>query len=46
MEQNYHLSMLQNEKYARGALLQKIFVEDCLMKKRVKNNGILPMYLI
>ena len=40
------LSMLQNEKYAGDALLQKTFVQDCLSKKVIRNNGVLPMYLI
>ena len=39
-------SMLQNERYAGDVLLQKTFVQDCLSKRVVKNNGILPMYLV
>ena len=37
------LSMLQNEKYAGDALLQKTFVQDCLSKKVIRNNGVLPV---
>ncbi|MEG1835491.1 MAG: recombinase family protein [Oscillospiraceae bacterium] len=40
------ISMLMNEKYVGDAILQKTFIQDCLTKKVVKNDGILPMYLI
>lgn len=43
---NTVLSMLRNEKYAGNALLQKGYTEDFLTKKRAKNNGELPQYLV
>jgi len=38
--------MLRNEKYAGNLLLQKTFTQDHLSKRRVKNEGQLPMYLV
>lgn len=38
--------MLRNEKYCGDVLQQKTFIEDCISKKAVKNNGQLPKYLI
>ena len=38
--------MLSNEKYMGDALLQKTYTVDFLMKKRVKNKGIVPQYYI
>lgn len=38
--------ILQNEKYIGDALLQKTYTVDFLMKKRVKNNGIMPQYYV
>lgn len=43
---NTVISILTNEKYYGVALLQKNFTEDFLTKKRRKNNGELPQYLI
>ena len=39
-------SILVNEKYTGDALLQKTYITDCITKKRRKNNGELPMYLV
>ena len=39
-------SILVNEKYTGDVLLQKTFTTDCLTKKRVKNEGQHPMYLV
>ena len=39
-------SILQNEKYAGNALLQKTFCEDFLTKKMVKNEGQVPQYFV
>jgi DNA invertase Pin-like site-specific DNA recombinase len=38
--------MLRNEKYAGNLLLQKTFTQDHLSKRRVKNEGQLPQYLV
>ena len=38
--------MLRNEKYAGNLLLQKTYTQDHLTKRRVKNEGQLPMYLV
>jgi DNA invertase Pin-like site-specific DNA recombinase len=38
--------MLRNEKYIGQLLLQKSFVEDHLSKRKVKNTGQLPQYLV
>ena len=38
--------MLRNEKYRGDLLLQKTFVADHLTKKKLKNKGQLPMYLV
>lgn len=38
--------MLSNEKYMGDALLQKSYTVDCLTKKRVVNNGIVPRYYV
>ena len=49
---DYHFSatairqMLRNEKYIGQLLLQKSFVEDHLSKRKVKNIGQLPKYLV
>lgn len=40
------LSILSNEKYCGDALLQKTFIQDCISKKVIQNNGQLPKYLI
>ena len=40
------LSILTNEKYCGRALLQKGYVENYLDHKVVKNNGVLPKYLV
>lgn len=39
-------SILTNEKYKGDALLQKIYIVDCISKKSKKNNGELPMYYV
>lgn len=39
-------SILQNEKYAGNALLQKSYIADFLTKKQVKNNGEIPQYFV
>lgn len=36
--------LVKNEKYTGNALLQKVFVNNHMDKKRVKNNGELPQY--
>lgn len=36
--------LVKNEKYTGNALLQKVFVNNHMDKKRVKNNGELPKY--
>jgi len=38
--------MLRNEKYRGDLLLQKSYTRDHLSKRRVKNTGQLPMYLV
>ncbi|MCL2299407.1 MAG: recombinase family protein, partial [Firmicutes bacterium] len=38
--------MLRSEKYAGDLLLQKTYTTDHLSKRRVKNTGQLPMYLV
>ena len=38
--------MLRNEKYIGNLLLQKSFIADHLSKKKVKNTGQLPQYLV
>ncbi len=38
--------ILQNEKYAGDALLQKTYTVDCISKKTKKNTGELPMYYV
>ena len=40
------LSILSNEKYCGDALLQKTFIQDCISKKVIQNNGQLPKYLV
>lgn len=37
-------NIVQNEKYAGNAILQKSYIEDYLTKKRVPNRGELPKY--
>ncbi len=39
-------SMLENEKYTGTVVMQKTFVEDPITKRKVKNNGELPRYVI
>lgn len=39
-------NMLQNEKYCGDLLMQKTFVVDCISKKKKKNRGEMPKYLI
>jgi len=38
--------MLRSEKYAGDLLLQKTYTQDHLSKRRIKNTGQLPMYLV
>ena len=38
--------ILQNEKYAGDALLQKTFTADCITHKKVRNTGEKSMYLV
>ena len=40
------LSILSNEKYCGDALLQKTFIQDCISKKVIRNNGQLDKYLV
>ena len=40
------LSILRNEKYMGDALLQKVFTEDFLTKKKVRNTGQVPQYYV
>lgn len=40
------MSILTNEKYCGDALLQKTFIQDCISKKVIQNNGQLPKYLV
>ncbi len=44
--QDYIRTILKNEKYLGNALLQKTFIADHLTKKKQKNKGELPMYLV
>ena len=37
-------SILTNEKYKGDALLQKVYTEDFLTKKKIKNDGPVPQY--
>ena len=39
-------SILTNEKYKGDALLQKVFTEDFLTKKKVKNTGQVPQFYV
>jgi len=39
-------NLLQNEKYAGDLLLQKSFIANHLTKKKLKNTGQLPQYLV
>ena len=39
-------SILTNEKYKGDALLQKVFTEDFITKKKVKNTGQVPQYYV
>ena len=39
-------SILTNEKYCGDVLLQKTFIQDCISKKVIQNNGQLPKYLV
>ncbi len=39
-------SILTNEKYKGDALLQKVYTEDFLTKKKVKNDGQIPQYYV
>lgn len=39
-------NLLRNEKYTGDALLQKTFIENCISKKTIRNNGELPKYLV
>ena len=43
---NSVVSILTNEKYKGDALLQKLYVENYLDHKTVKNNGVLPKYYV
>lgn len=40
------LSILKNEKYKGDALLQKVYTEDFLTKKKVRNSGQVPQYYV
>ena len=40
------LSILTNEKYKGDALLQKVFTEDFISKKKIKNTGQVPQYYV
>ncbi|MGN0270746.1 MAG: recombinase family protein [Candidatus Weimeria sp.] len=39
-------SILRNEKYKGDALLQKVYSEDFISKKLVKNDGTIPQYYV
>ena len=39
-------SILTNEKYKGDALLQKVYTEDFLTKKKIKNDGQVPQYYV
>ncbi len=39
-------SILKNEKYKGDALLQKVFTEDFMTKKKIKNTGQVPQYYV
>ena len=39
-------NILRNEKYMGDALLQKTYTVDFLIKRRIKNNGIVPQYYV
>ena len=39
-------SILTNEKYKGDALLQKVFTEDFITKKKVRNTGQVPQYYV
>lgn len=39
-------NLIRNEKYTGDALLQKTFIENCITKKTIRNNGELPKYLV
>lgn len=39
-------SILTNEKYKGDALLQKVFTEDFMTKKKIKNTGQVPQYYV
>jgi len=43
---NALVGMLRNEKYTGNLLLQKTYTQDHLSKRRLKNTGQLPMYLV
>lgn len=38
--------ILKNEKYIGDAMLQKTYTTDCLTKRRVVNDGIVPQYYV
>lgn len=40
------LSILTNEKYKGDALLQKVFTEDFISKKKIRNTGQVPQYYV
>ena len=40
------LSILKNEKYKGDALLQKVYTEDFLTKRKVRNSGQVPQYYV
>ena len=40
------LSILKNEKYKGDTLLQKVYTEDFLTKKKVRNSGQVPQYYV
>lgn len=39
-------SILKNEKYCGDVLMQKTYTQDCISKKKLRNMGQLPMYLV
>lgn len=46
METRNYKENPKNEKYIGDSLLQKTYTVDVIIKKRVKNNGIVPQYYV
>ena len=44
--QNMIMNILKNEKYCGDCILQKTVTVDCISKKRKKNEGEAPMYIV